>query len=322
MRHTTYTRDARDYEGYGVYEHVGRPHRRAGLGQVPGLESLLEPVYVKGLARVPTNMQQPVLQVMEALTFQPVSDPELGGVSGTAAFVLGTLPTDWVNALVAQGLVVMVRRDTVQTAALHVVATSMPHSVVLLAGAPLGAYVIVAGPPGVIAQAEAVKAGEPPPPQPQPPPAPPGEPPPVTPPGTTTCAAGQLEVNGKCYPHTPPCGPGEQEVYGRCFPELSLPAAPPTIPGIPTVPGLPIPGLPGSPPAPTAPPGAHAPPCGPTEVTGADGLCYPPPGGVVAPAKAGLPSWVLPVAIGAGLLGVGALVLRKRRLRPNGRMSW
>lgn len=308
-----YTPDHRDYEGFGLFEYSSNSPSRVtrSLGQLPAVEQLLQPTYINGLARVPSGQVAMVKVALNTMTFQATPEIHLGGVKGTATLILGGGMNPWVDELVGKGMVVMVQRASIPSGVLQVLGSVEPASVAMLAGEPLGAYVIIDGPPALIGQAEQLKGMVPLPPEPQPPPTTPGEPPPTTPAGTTDCQPGQLKINGLCYPHAPPCAPTEQEVYGECFPLLGstvpLPAPPQPLPPAPTPdPRLPVPA------------NAYPPPCHAGHPLGPDGFCYPQPPGDITPqppapptgpvAKAGLPSWVLPVSIGAAVIGVVAIV--------------
>lgn len=217
-----------DYEGNN-YEYAGV----SGLGQLPtnpliALQTGSEEI--NGLAHVPTAAKPAVKAALEQLVFSKTVSPEIGGESGTAAYILGQPGSAWVSELVGKGYVVMIDRQTVPSGNIDVLATDQPASVALFAGRPNvvgGAeWVVVDADPYALSAAEAVAAGK------TPPPPPgggvvPGLP--TIPGGTTTCPAGQINVAGQCL-STPPCPAGTQEVYGVCFPQLTTPptTTPPT----------------------------------------------------------------------------------------------
>lgn len=229
-----------DYQGHGVYSHDAYGNLpMPGLPSMPNLTALQTGVEeINGLAHVPLQQKQLARQVLQAMVFTPTEEPEIGGVSGEANFVIGNTGSPWVQGLVQQGLVVMIDRESIPTSVVDVMATDQPATVALFAGMPnrIGGsnWVIVDGPDAVIRAAEQVHAG-------QAPSAPPMLP--ELPPGI--------------MPTAPPCGPGQQEVYGLCWP---LPGgAAPQLPGGQVPPGGVFP-EPGNPPgAPPGTPGAQPP---------------------------------------------------------------
>lgn len=301
MRHHILSNN--DFMGYGVYEH----DHLAGMGQLPDLGALQNYTVVGGLAQIDPSSQALAKQALQTMVFTPVAAPELGGESGTASFVLGSFGTPWVDGMVAKGYVVMAERASISTGAIKIVGTDQLASIVMLAKAPPGMWVVVDGHPATLNQARALASGTTPPGQPAPQPGTPGTAP------ATGCPPGQIKVLDACYP-TPPCPAGSDDIFGACIPRLTGPT---------------IPTLPPTQPQPTGPVAgaAHPPPCLPGEHL-QSGWCFPPPGGVQpepgpspappppdARAKTKLPSWAIPVAVGAGVLGLGALIYAGTRRR-------
>lgn len=193
MAHYVMTRS--DFEGYGVYAYDG-----VGIGQVPDLGSLSQYERVNGLAHVPKAYEPMAKQLLDQMVFTKTDLPELGGVTGEASFILGSTGGGWVDGLVHDGYVVMIERATVPTGHIRVVASSVPATVVLLAGQTDPHFVIVDADGQALAAAEAYARGQ----APIPgggTPVPPGVPEP--PPGAR---------------HAAPCTPEEAERAGWCYP--------------------------------------------------------------------------------------------------------
>jgi len=275
MRHGYHMLSQRDFNGYGVYEddRLGR----GVFGQLPDLSTLQQFEDVRGLAHVPFAAKMAAKAALEMMVLTREPAPELGGVSGQASFILGSLGTPWVTQLVGQGMVVMIERASIASGTPKVLASALPPSVVMFAGTPNPRYVIVDAHPIALAAAEAFKAGAP------PPVVLPGQlpqPPIVLQQGA--CPQGMVEILGQCFAR-PPCPSGTQEVFGVCMPMLGQ-QAPPIVPPI------------GPPAPPISPPAEKAPPTEPT--------------------AAKMPAWALPAAIGVGALAIGAVLLAKRKRSP------
>ena len=139
-----------------------------------------------------------------------------------------------------------------------------------------------------------------------------GAPPPVpvpAPAGATTCPDGTTGIPPFCF----------------TMPAAAPPAVMPSVPGLPAIPAVPTapcpPGTFGVQPVCIPVPGAAPPPgAGPPPPVAPK----PPPASMPAPAAAAAasttPSWVLPAAIGVGVIAAFALLTRKpRRATPNRR---
>lgn len=287
---------ARDYEGYGVYEH-NQPRHLQSMGALPSLAALQQVETINGLAHVPNAIKPAAIAALDVLRFDPVDDIELLGVSGVASFDPMSLSHPWVEGLanLPPGNVVMVQRSSVASGNVNVLATSAPLTVVMFAGLPDSDYVIVAADPAALAAAESAASGNPNVPGTIPGTTPgwPGFPMPGLPGGmpglptpqpSSACPPGSLNVGGQCF-QTAPCPAGTDEILGVCFPRLGGGSTP-----FPSVP----PGMPTTPPGiPTMPPGGDEP------VT------------PVEPKKAGLPSWLLPAAVGGGIAALVFYLAKK-----------
>jgi hypothetical protein len=201
-------RDSYDFEGYGVYEFVGQPLR--GYGQLPAGVSLDDVIKnmdayianVGGIQVAKTEVQQPVMDLLDKMDFTPDGDDTAPTVTGTASYVILSLGSDFASEYLADGYAIMGKKDTVAAGAPRMMLTQIA-SVVAQNAFMGGPYVVVAAPQSLLDQASATLSKPSQPPGTQPPPGT------VTPPGTEP-------------PYTPPAQPPAQARTGA--PEWMLPA--------------------------------------------------------------------------------------------------
>jgi hypothetical protein len=180
-------RDSYDFEGYGVYEFT---HPMRGYGALPPGVSLDDVIKnmdayianVGGIQVAKTEVQKPLLDVLDKMDFTPDGDETAVTVTGTAAYVILSFGSNFASEYLANGYAVMGEKTSVQSGAPRMMMTQIP-SVVAENAFMGGSYVVVAAPASLLQQAQEAlgKPGQPAGPPP-PGPLPPGTEPPYTPP--------------------------------------------------------------------------------------------------------------------------------------------
>ena len=174
---------------YSPYEQVGRVSTH-GMGggpfDVPQLPSVIDVLYEGPVRYVGITHKQPVINLLEYLSFTPDSPQGSDPLNGHAVVVAFSLGQHWVTDLVADGYVVMIKWPVDPMQMVSVIASKTP-SVIAHYATDAGGYMIVDGPQALIVSAggtaQAAQQGQP------------GVTPGATPgatPGTTTNGAGPL----------------------------------------------------------------------------------------------------------------------------------
>lgn len=169
MQNVKWHRDSYDYEGYGVYEFTN-PMR--GYGQLPPGVSLDDVIKnmdayiadVGGIQVAKTEVQEPLIGVLDKMDFTPYGDENAVTVSGSAAYVILSFGSNFASNYRDKNYAIMGKKDTVASGAPEMMMTQIP-SVVAQNAFVGGPYVVVWAPASLLQQAsEALKAGPTPPP--------------------------------------------------------------------------------------------------------------------------------------------------------------
>lgn len=151
-----------DYEGYGVYDEDEYASAQGGnfgqpQGPLPPLPQLV--VTDGGLQVVESNLSALALQAYNATSLS-ISSQTASTIRGTASVVVNVLGSGWASSWIGKGYVVMVEIASVESGASGILISNSPQEVRASAqsGAP---YVIIGGPPAVVAAARAVPIVEP-----------------------------------------------------------------------------------------------------------------------------------------------------------------
>jgi hypothetical protein len=168
MHNVRWHRDSYDFEGYGVYEFTN-PMR--GYGQLPPgvtLDDVLSNMdayiaNVGGIQVAKTEVQQPLLDVLDKMDFTPDGDETAVTVTGTAAYVVLSFGSNFASQYLADGYAVMGKKDTVAAGAPQMMMTQIA-SVIAQNAFQGGPYVVVSAPASLLQQAsEALQKPAPPP---------------------------------------------------------------------------------------------------------------------------------------------------------------
>lgn len=178
---------AKSAEGYGVYAFSGsQDHRRRSMGQLPPgvtIEQVIANMdqYLTiqdGIQVAKTEVQAPIVETLDTMTFSAEGSEVGATVRGTANFMMfDWTGTDFASEYLSQGYAILVDKASVQGGVPRLIMTMQPQVITdnAFEGGP---YAVAAGPPELIAAAG--RSVTPPvPPTPGPGPTPPG---PLTPP--------------------------------------------------------------------------------------------------------------------------------------------
>jgi len=201
-------RDSYDFEGYGVYEFVDQPLR--GYGDLPAgvsVEDIVKNmddyiIVVGGIQVAKTEVQQPVMDVLDKMDFAADGDDAGVTVTGTASFGIGSFlgGSDFASDYLEDGYAILAQKESIKTGTARMLLTQIA-SVIAQNAMEGGPYVVVAAPATLLQQASASLTQ---------PALPPAQPPAVPPPGTSPPV------------YTPPAQQPAQAAVGA--PEWMLPA--------------------------------------------------------------------------------------------------
>lgn len=147
-----------DYEGHGVYE-FDNPLR--GYGQLPAGVSIDDIVAnmdahiinVGGLQVAATNVQQPLMDVLDKLDFVADGDESLPTVAGQASYTLFSFGSDFATEFREDGYAIMGEKSSVQSGNPRMLLTKIPQ--VIADNAFMGGpYVIVNAPDALLGEAQ------------------------------------------------------------------------------------------------------------------------------------------------------------------------
>ena len=159
-----------DYEGYGVYD-FDNPMR--GYGQLPPGVSIddivanmdAHIVNVGGIQVAATNVQQPLMDVLDKMDFTPDGDETLPTVSGQATYMVFSFGSGFATEFREAGYAIMGEKVSVQTGNPRMLLTQIPQ--VIADNAFMGGpYVVVSAPDSLLAAASQALTAKPPPPKP------------------------------------------------------------------------------------------------------------------------------------------------------------